>query len=184
MIDGAPQVKHLAIDPDEHLVQVSAPVGIGSMMNPTFPDLGSKHRTEPVPPEPYRFVADVDAALGQDILDLAERKRVSNVQHHRQTDDLRRRIEIAERIFHPTTLPTPLARLKPICSDSAAAPLRCGISTETSRFHRRADSQEFLLPCPPCAGRNFSLHPGPYRTGSSSGCFFRWNSVSNMTGRR
>jgi hypothetical protein len=35
-----------------------------------FPDLGGKHWTEPVPPEPHRLVADVDAALEQQILDL------------------------------------------------------------------------------------------------------------------
>ena len=64
-------------------------------------------------------MADIDAALEQDILDLAQRQRVSNVQHHRQTDDLRRRVEITEGISHPTTLAIALARLKPIWSDKA-----------------------------------------------------------------
>ena len=41
------------------------------MMNPALPDLSSKHRTEPIPPEPCSLVVDVGAALGQEILDLA-----------------------------------------------------------------------------------------------------------------
>ena len=38
-------------------------------MNPTPPDLGCKQRTEPVPPVPHGLVADVDATLGQQVLD-------------------------------------------------------------------------------------------------------------------
>ena len=43
-------------------------------MNPTLPDLRCKQRTEPVPPEPYRLVADVDATFGQQILDLSQQQ--------------------------------------------------------------------------------------------------------------
>ena len=69
------------------------------MMNPSPADLGSGHRAEPVPPEPHRLVTDIDAALEQDVFNLAQRQRISNIHHHRQADDLRRRVEIAERIF-------------------------------------------------------------------------------------
>ena len=50
-------------------------------------------------------MADIDAALGQEILDVAQRQRVSHVHHHDQTDDLRRAIEIAERVAHGLKLP-------------------------------------------------------------------------------
>ena len=43
-------------------------------MDAPFPDLGSEHRNEAVPPEPNRFVADVDAALVEQILDIAKRQ--------------------------------------------------------------------------------------------------------------
>ena len=63
-------------------------------------NLGGEHRAKPVPPEPDGLVADVDPALGQQILDVAQRQRVSHVHHHDQTDDLWRAVEISERIAH------------------------------------------------------------------------------------
>ena len=44
-------------------------------------------------------------ALGQQILDVAQRQRVSHVHHHNQTDDLRRAVEISERVAHDVKLP-------------------------------------------------------------------------------
>jgi hypothetical protein len=40
------------------------------MMNAPLPDLRGEHRTEPVPPQPHGFVADVDPTLEQEIFDL------------------------------------------------------------------------------------------------------------------
>jgi hypothetical protein len=39
-------------------------------------DLGSEQRAKPVPPKPDRLMANVDPALGQKILDVAQRQRV------------------------------------------------------------------------------------------------------------
>ena len=39
-------------------------------MDPLLLDLGGEQRAEPIPPEPHRFVADVDATLKQQVLDL------------------------------------------------------------------------------------------------------------------
>jgi hypothetical protein len=36
---------------------------------------------KPIPPETDGLVADVDPALGQEILDIAQRQRVSHVHH-------------------------------------------------------------------------------------------------------
>jgi len=33
--------------------------------------ISREQRPEPVPPKPYRFVADVDAALGQQVFDIS-----------------------------------------------------------------------------------------------------------------
>jgi transposase InsO family protein len=65
------------------------------MMNPSPADLGSKQRTEPIPPEPHGFVADIDAALKQDVFDLAQRNRVTNVHHHRQLNDVTETLDLA-----------------------------------------------------------------------------------------
>jgi len=70
------------------------------MMNATFSDLRGEHRAEPVPPETHGFVADVDAALEQQILYLSQRKRIPDVHHHREADYLGRTVEITEGILH------------------------------------------------------------------------------------
>jgi hypothetical protein len=73
VINGTPQIMRLSIDPDEHLVQVPAPLRKRPMMKAPFPDLRSKHRTETVPPEPHRLVTDVYAPLEEQIFDLPQR---------------------------------------------------------------------------------------------------------------
>ena len=47
-----------------------------------LPDLGREHRPKPVPPEPNRLVADVDPALRQQVLDVAQGQRLPDVHHH------------------------------------------------------------------------------------------------------
>src|SRR5208337_1089826 len=74
---------------------------------PPFSDLSGKHRAEPVPPKPDRLVADVDPALDQEILDVAQRQRVLHVHHHDQTDHFWRAVEISERVAHGLKLPQP-----------------------------------------------------------------------------
>ena len=78
-------------------------------LNPFSSDLGGKHRAEAMPPEPDGFVAYVYTALVQQILDVSQREWETNVQHHRQADDLFARIEVFERVTfpHPGTLPSP-----------------------------------------------------------------------------
>ena len=41
-------------------------------MNAALPDLRGKYWTEPVPPQPYGLMADVDTALEQHIFDLPQ----------------------------------------------------------------------------------------------------------------
>jgi hypothetical protein len=89
------------------------------MMNASFSDLAGEYRTEPVPPEPNRLVADIDAPLEQEILDLSQRKRITDVHHHREADYLRRTVEVMEGILHRRRLRNLARRLKPIYSDKA-----------------------------------------------------------------
>ncbi len=67
-----PEIMRLSIDPDEHLVQVPMSLRKRPMMNAPFPDLRGEHRTEPVPPETHRFVADIDATFEQQIFNLPQ----------------------------------------------------------------------------------------------------------------
>ncbi len=47
--------------------------------DPLAADVTGEERTEPVPLQPHRFVADVDTALEQQILHLSQRQREPDV---------------------------------------------------------------------------------------------------------
>jgi hypothetical protein len=112
-------------------------------MNPPFPDLRGEHRSEPVPPEPDRLVANVDAALEQQILDLAERQWLAHIHHHRQANDLGRRVEIAERIFHPPKLRGGPDSLKLFCSDNASERLCSGARSWSRQEEKKRTSVSY-----------------------------------------
>ena len=121
MIYRTPEIMRLSIDPDEYLVQVPAPLRKRPMMKVSFPDLVGEHRTEPIPPVPNRLVADVDAPLEQDILDLSQRQWIADIHHHREADHLGRAVEITVGIAHRRRLRNLARWLKPIYSDNAGA---------------------------------------------------------------
>ena len=63
MINGTPEVVHLPVDFDVDLIEMPSPMREGPhVTDPFAPDLGGEHRTEPGPPQPDRFVADIDSA--------------------------------------------------------------------------------------------------------------------------
>jgi hypothetical protein len=77
VIGGTPQMSELAVDLHKDLIQVPTLLRIAAHTPyPRFPDFCCEHRAEPVPPEPDCLMADVDPALGQKILDVAQRQRV------------------------------------------------------------------------------------------------------------
>ena len=43
-------------------------------------------------------MADVDAALGQQVLQIPQRQRVLHVHHHHHADHLGRAVEVADRV--------------------------------------------------------------------------------------
>ena len=67
-------------------------------------------------------MADIDATLEQQILDLAQRQRIADAQHHSEADHLGRTVEITKGILHPRRLRDLPRRLKPIYSDGMDAP--------------------------------------------------------------
>ena len=62
-----------------------------------FADLGRKRRDEPVVSGPPCFVADLNAALVEQVIDVPQGARKAKIQHHGETDHLGRRYEVAER---------------------------------------------------------------------------------------
>ena len=103
-----------AIDPDEHLIKMPAPVRPVAPVYPPLPDLRGKHRAKAVPPVPHDLMANVDAPFEQKIFDLSQRQGTTNIQHHSAADDLRRAVEIAEGIVHRRRLGDLNSQLKPI----------------------------------------------------------------------
>ena len=97
VINGAPEVVHLAVDLHVHLIEMPSPVG--DALHPADPlptNVACKHRTEAVPPEPDSLVAKVDTALEQQILDIPQRERKADIHHDHQADHLGRRVEAAK----------------------------------------------------------------------------------------
>src|SRR4051794_36160750 len=89
MIDGTPQVAHLAVHLHVHLVEVPAPLPEPThAAHPLPADFTCKQRAEPVPPVAYCLMADIDAALSEKVFDVPEAKRVLHVQQHGQANDL------------------------------------------------------------------------------------------------
>ncbi|WP_261307886.1 hypothetical protein [Ruegeria atlantica] len=68
-------------------------------------------------------MADIDASLMQQVFDIPQGQRNSDVQHHRQADDLGTGFEVLEggRFVHSPTLRKAPARLNPSSSDNTLA---------------------------------------------------------------
>ena len=110
----------ITTDLHENLDDMPLPSREGAqLLDPSAPDLGCEHRPEPMPPEPDRLMAHVDAALVKQILHVPERQRKPAIQHHRQTDDLGARFEVLEgrALGHGQRLRNCPARLKASSSD-------------------------------------------------------------------
>lgn len=91
VIDRAPELDHLAVELHVHLVEVPAPMPKPPhVVHPPPSDLPGKERTEPVPPEAHGLMAKVIATLEQQVLDVPERQRKPDIQHHHVTDQLGR----------------------------------------------------------------------------------------------
>jgi len=80
VIDSAPQVMGLAIDLHEALIDMPPPLSEAlHPADPLAPDVGCKHRSEAIPPEPHGLIADVDSALCEQILYIPKRQRKPHI---------------------------------------------------------------------------------------------------------
>lgn len=98
-LGGTSKIVLHAVDPHEHLAEAPAPMRERPhRLGPAATDLGRKDGAKPPPPEARRLVRDIDTALVQKVLDVAQRKWVANVHYYREADDLGRCLEIAENV--------------------------------------------------------------------------------------
>jgi hypothetical protein len=68
VIDRPPKIMELAVDLDQNLVD--APAAEIAKPHPLLADVSSEQRAKAVPPKPHRFMADVDAALMLQVLQI------------------------------------------------------------------------------------------------------------------
>lgn len=83
------RVHHLAVDLDVHLIEMPFP--LPNAPHPAYPlpaDVTREQRPESVPPKPHRLVAQVNAALEQQIFHVPQRQRKTHVHQHHQADHL------------------------------------------------------------------------------------------------
>ncbi len=97
LIDGPPEIMCIAGNFHENLIDMPAPNRINALLYLSFPDSGREERTKPVPPVADTLVANINAALVQQILVMAQRQRITDIHDHCQLDDLWRCLEIAKR---------------------------------------------------------------------------------------
>ena len=77
-------------------------------MNSSYARLRGKHLAEPVPPEPHRLMANVDATFGQQVLDITKRQGEPSVKPDRVLDNLRRKpMSLEGYLDHPETVAAP-----------------------------------------------------------------------------
>ena len=129
VIDGPPEVMSLAVDLHEHLIQMPPPVTSAHALDAVPSDLAGEDRAEPVSPEPHRFVADIDAAFVEQVLDVPQRQREADVHHHGQSDDLGAGLEVPEgaAFGHGARLSASHGQFKPTSFDSASWTTRIGL---------------------------------------------------------
>ena len=87
LIDGAPQVVQLALDPDEDLIEM--PFVARARTTPA--QIAREARAELQAPPPNALVGDNHAALGQDQLDIPKAQAEDLIEPHRVADQLGRK---------------------------------------------------------------------------------------------
>lgn len=90
-------------------------------------------------------MADVDAPLGQQVLDLTERKREADLHHHDRSDHLRRAVEPSKRVVgfgHKARYPT-RSGAQPVWADKTSWRDVVGINDS---YLRRLVPLAFLAP--------------------------------------
>ena len=73
VIDGAPEVVHLAVDLHVNLIEMPSPLTNAAHGTDPLPSyVACEQWTEPVPPEPNRLMAKIDASLKQQVFHIPQ----------------------------------------------------------------------------------------------------------------
>ena len=83
LIDGSLQVHHLAVQLHVHLIEVPPPKPKAAhAANPLAADLAGEEWAKSVPPQPHCLMAKVVAPLEKLVLDVPQRQRKADIEHH------------------------------------------------------------------------------------------------------
>ena len=89
VVDSPPKIVPLSSYLHEDLVQVPLPLRTSAhRFRSAFPDFVGELGAEPIDPETDAFVADVNAALVEQVLDIPQRERKPDIHQHGELDDL------------------------------------------------------------------------------------------------
>lgn len=88
VIDSSPEVVLDTVDLNENLVEVPLPLSMLAHEGSTFrADFAGEDRSETIDPEPDAFMANINSSLMEQVFDVPQQERKSNVHHHRQLDN-------------------------------------------------------------------------------------------------
>jgi len=163
VINGTSQVVRLAVNLHEHFIQVPLPIGVCAGAGYVFCGFLQQKSAQIGPPESNRFMADVDAALVQQVLNIPERKREPDIHHDRRAMNFRAAVEILERaaFCHGETLRNRTSCFKANPSDTASP----GYS-QKKREGRKSRPSALLRSCRP------RRRPGPVVSDGHDGGHF------------
>jgi hypothetical protein len=89
VIDRTPEVDHLAIGLHVHLIEMPSPtVKPAHATHALAADVAGEQWAKSVPPMPHRLMANVYAALEQQVLDVPQRQREPHLHHHHNAEYL------------------------------------------------------------------------------------------------
>lgn len=154
VVDSTPEAVLHPIDLHEDLIEVPAPMLMRAHGVDAPPaDHGRENHPEPVLPKPHGVMRDLDSALVQKILHVAQRERGTDMQHHRQTDDPGAHLDMPRMralLIPPAQPPNPQAASR-FSSDTAG----CGrtFATCRDRFARTVNFGGF----PHMPGTDFAM---------------------------
>lgn len=107
MIHGTPKIIGRAIELHIDFIDMLLPMRKAThAVHSLPPNVSREHRAKPVPPEPNRFMEDIDAALEQQVFHAPQAKWETHIRQNDKTDHLRRRVEIVKRISGLRSGPT------------------------------------------------------------------------------
>lgn len=152
MVQSTPEIVSFTLDFDESFVQVPLPLRtLPHRLRTPFPDSVSEAGGDPVHPEPDAFMADIDPTLMQEVFDIAQRQRASDIHHHAKLDNLGRGFEVPERVLsHLLRLTAMPGRLKAGSPDNAAFSAHRMTSQHCEPgYTRTKDLKLRSLECPP-----------------------------------